>query len=141
MQRRLFLILVCGVLAACTGPTFIVQQYAGAPRSSESIAILRISGGDGPQIAVLDGEAIPPVFDRSTRMHIELLPGPHELEAVAPARGVEAPIPVRFVAEAGKVYRIEVRPAVAYLYEVDRDTDVPRGPALSEPPPARDAGR
>jgi hypothetical protein len=146
MQRGLLLlILICGVLAGCTGPTFIVQQYAGAPRAGERIAILRISGGDGPQIAVLDGEAVPPVFDRSTRMHIELLPGPHELEAVAPARGVQAPIPVRFVAEAGKVYRIEVRSSpsdrtsegVAYLYEVDRDTDVPRGAALPYAPPVR----
>jgi hypothetical protein len=153
VKRSILLVLSLVALAGCTGPTFIVQQYAGTPRASESIAVLRISGGDGPQVVALDGEALPPVYDRSVRMHIEVLPGPHDLEAFAPARGVERPVPLRFVAEAGKMYRLEVRPShasadraleasgIAYLYEVDRDTDVPRGPALPEPPPVRDAGR
>ena len=144
--RRFLLAVGLALLSGCVGPTYIVQAYPGEPRGSDTIAILRISGGPKPQIVVLDGERVLPVTDDDTRMHIEVLPGVHEIDANAPERGVRDPVHLRLDAKAGKVYRIEVRrvlaqggaaeqaSAIGYAYEVDRGSDMPIGPALAEPP-------
>ena len=133
------------LLSGCTGPTYIVQAYDGPPRSGASIAVIRISGGAKPQVVALDGQRVLPVIDDGTRMHLEVLPGRHEIEADAPERGVREPVVLRLDAQAGKMYRIEVRRvlsdsgagaetrAIAYAYEVDPGSDAPIGPALVEP--------
>lgn len=127
--------LICGGLAlsACGVATFIVQQYDGEPISQERIAILRVNGGDPVRLEELDGEILAyELHERGSRVHIEMLPGEHEL-GLADGQG----LPLkrrRFVAEAGKVYRPMVfRDPLAALptmgdwavaiYEVDRDSD------------------
>jgi hypothetical protein len=141
------------VLIGCGGPTFVVQQYSGAQRPRESIAIIRVNG-DRPQLLALDGEPLL-VPQEGTRFHIEVLPGVHEIEVADRYVGF-AGSTVRFVAEPAKVYRIVVRPMPtengsswrASASEVDRATDAELGAAL-EPndkpvpafaPPSVDAG-
>ncbi len=130
-----WLLITCGGLAlsACGVATFIVQQYEGEPLANERIAILRVNGGDPVRLEELDGEVLAyELHERGSRVHIEMLPGEHELGL---ADGAGLPLKRRrFMAEAGKVYRPMVfrNPtpslpstdvwAVA-IYEVDRDSD------------------
>src|SRR5262245_33049143 len=95
-------------VAGCGGPTFVVQPYAGPPRPSDTIAVIRVNGG-GPSLAVVDGEALRVEPEQGTRLHIEVMPGVHEVAVVAPALGVNDGIFVRFPAEAGRVYRMVLR--------------------------------
>lgn len=138
-ERRSFLsyvslaVLASGAVfaTACGVATFIVQQYEGEPLSAERIAILRINGDASVRLEELDGEVLAyELHDRGSRVHIEMLPGEHEIGL---ADGSGLPIKRRrFVAEAGKVYRpmvfhkpsppTEAGWAVA-IYEVERDTD------------------
>jgi hypothetical protein len=128
------------VLVCCGGPTFVVQQYSGPQRARESIAVIRVNGG-GPRLTTLDDESLV-VPERGTRFHIEVLPGVHELQVDDPNVGLYASR-VRFVAEAGKVYRIVVRPALtgqpnAQAFEVDRASDAEVRPValvVDAPPP------
>lgn len=118
-------------LVCCGGPTFVVQQYAGAPRPREAIAIVRING-DRPQLLSLDNEPLV-VPQPGTRFHIEVLPGVHEIVVGDRYVGF-TDTTVRFVAEPAKVYRIVVRSAPAgwraSAVEVDRATDAELGLAL-----------
>src|SRR5262245_61821979 len=131
-----------GVLfVSCGGPTFVVQQYTGPQRARESIAIIRVNGG-GPRLTTLDDERLV-IPERGTRFHIEVLPGVHELEVDEPDIGLMHSR-VRFFAEAGRVYRIVVRPSLAgqptaQAFDVDRAEDTEVRPALvvDEPPPPR----
>jgi hypothetical protein len=77
-------------------------------------------------------------------LHIEVLPGPHEVGVVPPGEGTVQGIVVRFVADAGKVYRMVLRSALpdnnsleqrwtAVAVEVDRASDVELGPAAAPP--------
>lgn len=110
--------------AGCAGPTFVVQQYAGAARPKETIATLRVNGADAVRLATLDAEDVTAPLVEDGRLHIELLPGRHALSV----RNVKAPegrpASVVFQAEAGKVYRVAFEPE-ARIHEVDRGTDVP----------------
>jgi len=133
------------VLTGCPpGPTYVVQQYPGAPRPAETIAILRVVGREPVQLAGLDGEAIGAPVASDARLHLELLPGRHEITA-RPSPG-EAPKRVAFVAEAGKVYRVVFDAGRARVVEVDRSSDaVGRDVSAEEasreatPPPPRPA--
>lgn len=135
----LFLVSAASVLAsltsACGTATFIVQQYDGSPLAEEQVAILRLNGDDPVRLDALDGEPLGyELHDRTSRVHIEMLPGEHEL---ALAEGPEWPAKRRrFRAEAGKVYRpLLVRTDadgpvvpgitkwVVGIYEVDRSSD------------------
>lgn len=93
-----------GLLPGCGTATFIVQQYDGAPLAEEHVAILRLNGDEPVRLEALDGEPLGyELHDRASRVHIEMLPGEHEL---ALAEGPELPAKRRrFRAEAGKVYR------------------------------------
>lgn len=116
---------------ACGVATFIVQQYEGEPLASERIAVLRLNGDASVRLEELDGEILAyELNDRGSRVHIEMLPGEHEIGL---ADGSGLPIKRRrFVAEAGRVYRPMVfrppspAPETAWLvaiYEVERDSD------------------
>lgn len=121
-------------LSGCGVATFIVQQYDGAPIAEERIAILRVNGDDHLRLEELDGEVLAyELEDPRSRIHIEMLPGEHEL-GLADGNGV--PLKRRrFVAEPGKVYRPMIyRPATqsgqlnagdwsVAIYEVDRGSD------------------
>lgn len=131
--RLLMGIAAGGGLAGCGVATFIVQQYDGAPIAEERISILRVNGDDHLRLEELDGEVLAyEIDDPRSRIHIEMLPGEHEL-GLADGNGV--PLKRRrFVAEAGKVYRPMIyrhapragQPngdwSVA-IYEVDRGSD------------------
>jgi hypothetical protein len=126
--------LTCG-LSGCGTATFIIQQYDGSPLAAEQVAVLRLNGSDPVRLEALDGEPLGyELHDRASRVHIEMLPGEHEL---ALAEAPELPAKRRrFRAEAGKVYRpLLVRTPTAGavipgvtawvvgIYEVDANSD------------------
>src|SRR5690606_773925 len=82
-NRLLVKFLLCATLvatAACTTATFVIQQYDGEALPAERVAILRIQGGDETIIAELDGEVLDyRIAEKTDRVHIELLPGNHEI--------------------------------------------------------------
>lgn len=116
------------VLAACGGPTFVVQQYDGPPRAEESIAIIRVEGDSDVQLVTLDGSPADARVGSDVRLHIEVLPGEHRL-LVADAKQSEAPArAVRFFAHPGRVYRVVLAAQThgwrtPRVYEVARDSD------------------
>lgn len=119
-------VLSASVVAACGGPTFIVQQYDGPPREPETIAVLRVNGDANVVLLSLDGESIRTRVADDARLHVEMLPGVHR---VAIADLVDETRPVgraAFTAEAGKVYRpvfADPREGGARVIEVDRSGD------------------
>jgi hypothetical protein len=138
------------LLYACSGPTYVAQQYDGDPRPREEIAVVRVNAKDPVLLDSLDGEAIAVRLPEDSRLHVEVLPGPHRV-GVANALDPNAPADlVFFVAEPNKVYRpvllADPPPVSARIYEVDRDSDAlvrdvtaapkaPPPPAPQVPPP------
>lgn len=122
--RRLALVVALSLPAACAGPTFIVQQYAGPARPQESIATLRVNGADAVRLATLDNEDVTAPLVEDGRLHIELLPGRHAIAVRNAKAPDERPTSIVFEAAAGKVYRVAFTPE-ARIYEVDRGTDAP----------------
>lgn len=112
-------------LVACPGPTFIVQQYPGAQRASDTIAVLRVNGGDSVRLVSLDEEDVSAPVVSDGRLHIEMLPARHTVTVVDVSAKSERAPPLAFDAEAGKVYRVAfVRPDhSAHVFEVDRGND------------------
>jgi hypothetical protein len=119
--------------SGCTGPTFIVQQYDGPPRPSETVAIIRIHGSQTVRLITLDGDDANAPIDDDVRLHIEVLPGKHTIgvaDFAAPQQPVQR---ISFRADPGRVYRpVFVKPApggppgpltLARMYEVGRDSD------------------
>jgi hypothetical protein len=127
-------------LVACPGPTFIVQQYAGAQRPSEAIGVLRVNGADSVRLLSLDDEDVAAPVVSDGRLHIEILPGRHTVSAVdLKASGVRSP-PLAFQAEAGRVYRVAFVPPdhTARVFEVERGSDaVVRDVTLATEEPPR----
>jgi hypothetical protein len=127
--------------------TFIMQEYDGPPRPREAVAMVR-TDDRGPMLTAVDGHAVrvTSALDPGNRLHVEVLPGPHEVdvEVTEAETGLVHAVPVRFVAEANKVYRVEVRAfqapgAPTFLtdaYEVDRDSDARLGPVAAGMPAA-----
>ena len=139
-------------IAACRGPTFVVQQYPGAARPATSIAIVRTNGNDAAKLATLDEEDVSSPLDVDSRLHIEILPGRHTVGVVNANAPSERPPPAAFVAEAGKMYRVTLVSGSAHVFEVEREGDalvrevtvadviVPAGPsARPEAAPVRPA--
>lgn len=111
-------------LGGCAGPTFVVQQYAGAVRPRETIATLRVNGNDSVRLTALDDEdlgALPVVAD--SRLHIELLPGKHSVSVLNASAPHDPPVPITFQGEQGKVYRVAFVAGAPHVYEVDRSSD------------------
>ncbi|MGH7434886.1 MAG: hypothetical protein ACRENE_04360 [Polyangiaceae bacterium] len=160
--RWLPCVALCAALLGCaSGVTFVYQHYDGPPQPAHRIAILRETGTSPTLIVAVDGKQILAPLERQNRLHIEVLPGLHEVDVAAPDLGLRHTIPIRMLAAAGKVYRVEVSGGptpppqpdngepplevgqwVAHTYEVDRDTDAPQGiadapvPVTAAPSPA-----
>jgi hypothetical protein len=113
-------------VAGCGPQVFIIQQYAGPVRDSETIAILRINGADSTRVLTLDGELADPRIAEDTRLHIEMLPGRHSVRVA----GGHA---IAFDAEAGRVYRAVLEGDGAKVLEVDRGSDQPLRDATARP--------
>jgi hypothetical protein len=147
-------LIVCALLgfpaasmASCAGLTFVVQTYEGPPRPKETVAILRANGGAGPELVSVDGEPMRVMLEKGNRLHVEVLPGIHEVELAAPETGLGRAIPVHILAESGKVYRFELRALdssttrlsesawEALAYEVDRKSDALLRVAARPPEP------
>jgi hypothetical protein len=103
---RVLYALLFVVLAACVGPTFIVQQYNGPPRPRETIATLRVNGAESVRLLFLDDEDVAAPIVSDGRLHIELLPGKHTLTARNGDDRSATTGSLSFMAEAGKVYRV-----------------------------------
>lgn len=104
----MFAACLCLSASACVTATFVVQQYDGPALPEERIAILRLVGGDQTYLATLDGETLGyRVAERTDRVHIELLPGPHEVGISLHERGrIDYRV---FDAKPGATYRIVVK--------------------------------
>lgn len=140
-------LLFAALLTACVGPTFIVQQYGGPARPRDTIAVLRVNGGDTVRLVFLDDEDVAAPVASDGRLHIEVLPGRHTLTA---RNGDDPRAPsgsLAFVAEANKVYRVVFVGEEPRVFVVGRDSDKPEQdvsqPAIAPtprpvlPPPAR----
>jgi hypothetical protein len=112
------------LLHACGGPTFIVQQYAGAARPREAISVIRVNGQDTIVLVALDGEDIATRVPDDARLHVEVLPGKHSVTIGDLADTAEPARTASFMAEAGKTYRPVMQAHAARIYEVSPDTDV-----------------
>lgn len=130
MLRHALPLLLVGVVA-CAGPTYVVQQYDGPVRPAESIAILRVNGKDPIRLESLDGEPVGTRVAEDSRLHVEMLPGRHQLRVRDLARQGAAPGRAAFMAEAGRVYRPvasaprdEITTSLQ-VFEVDADSDAP----------------
>lgn len=140
--------LACSLFAAsCATATFVVQQYEGAALDPSRVAVLRVNGGTPIVVVALDGEQLDySQQDASSRVHIEILPGVHELEVgnlEDPLRRVER---LSFVAEPGRVYRLTLdvpagglRPWRPLAWEVDPESDRALARAKGAPEPASSA--
>jgi hypothetical protein len=120
--------------AACGGPTFIVQQYEGAPRSRDAVAIIRLNGDDPIQVLDIDRSPVNVRVGSGTRMHIEVLPGEHTVTVVDAEHPDGTSQFVRFRTEPAKLYRaLWLRQAdrtpglsdLARVYEMDASSDTP----------------
>jgi hypothetical protein len=120
----------------------VVQQYAGAPRAAETIAIIRVDGSGRVQLLSLDGEATDARVTSDARLHIEILPGYHTVWV----QGLtDAAQPLTFRAEAGKVYRVEFVSDATTLalsprvYEVDRSSNTLKADVTVRAAPSTEA--
>lgn len=129
---------------SCGTPTFVVQQYDGAVRSADTIAIIRVDGGGKVQLLSLDDEATDARVTADARLHIEVLPGNHTLWVQSLVDNGPAHSLV-FRAEAGKVYRVEFigaaagRGASPHVFEVDRSSNALKLDVTGVQAPAREA--
>lgn len=161
VRRSLWIALAVFVLflVGCPGPTFVVQQYGGPQRAPETIGTLRVNGNEPVRLLMLDHQDAAAPIVEDGRLHIELLPGRHDLivgDARAP--GVRH-LPVAFQAEAGRFYRVvfvQEAGGEPHVYEVSREKDtltrdvtlppdsgierVPPGRQPKPAPPGEDAG-
>ncbi len=135
------LVTIAAVLAACVGPTFVVQQYGGPARPRETIAILRVNGSEPVRLLVLDDEDVAAPIASDGRLHIELLPGRHTLTA---RNGDDPRAPsgsLAFEAKANEVYRVVFAGDEPRLFVVGRGSDKPAQdvtlPAVVEAPRPR----
>jgi hypothetical protein len=133
-----FSCILASSVVGCGPQVFIVQQYDGPVRDSETIAILRINGGDSTRVVTLDGELADARIAEDTRLHIEMLPGRHAVRVADIAAPEAGSFRVAFDAQAGRVYRAVVASAAARVFEVDRGSDAVLrdvSAKLAEPPP------
>lgn len=122
-----------GAALACSTSTFVVQGYKGPERPAEALSILRINGADGVQLLEVDAEPAGVPLSADARLHIELLPGEHEIVLLNRSQNPPFAEPVGFVAERGRVYRPGFAalgaaggPPEARVYEVDAASDAVR---------------
>lgn len=143
-SQRPFLLFAL-LLVACGTATFVVQQYAGEPLHPDRISVLRVNGGTDVVVVSLDGEELNySQADSTARVHVEMLPGVHEVDVGDLSDPLRRVVSVRFAAEPGKVYRLTLdrmaagasfRPWKAVVWEVESSSDraLVAVPLLSEP--------
>jgi hypothetical protein len=147
--RRAVGVAIALAASACIGPTLIVQHYSGPPKPPETVAVLRVNGSDNVLLTQLDNEELGIPIASDSRLHIELLPGPHTVSAMSTRVATDPLPPANFDAEAGHVYRVVFvttpqQNTEARVYEVERGPDrpirdvtkTPRMKQLDPPPPA-----
>lgn len=100
------LMLVAVLAVACAAPTFILQEYDGAPRAPESVAILRFEGTGTTDLVTLDGSVADAHVPDDARLHVEMLPGRHVIGVANRSLPNEPPRRVVFIAEAGRFYQV-----------------------------------
>ncbi len=118
------------VLAGCGTVTYVVQKYGGDPRSSDTIAILRITYDDPLHVSAVDGEPLDVQLASDTRVHVELLPGGHILDVYKPDADIPVAQHIRFIAKPDKTYHVELAVAppggptawVGRIYEIDKSS-------------------
>jgi hypothetical protein len=115
--------IVLTAIGGCGGPTFVVQQYPGPPRPSDTIAIVRLNGMEPIGLDSLDGESIGAQAPEDGRIHIEVLPGRHRVVIRNLQNAEVAPSGASFLAQAGHVYRPVFGEYRAAVYDVDPNTD------------------
>lgn len=130
--------------AACAGPTFIVQQYAGRQRAPDSIATLRVDGREPVRLLYLDEQDVAAPIMEDGRLHIEILPGVHSVVVASTKAPDQRYAPVSFEAGEGRFYRVVVgsgAAAEARVFEVGaKRDDLVRDVTRAEPAvPARPA--
>lgn len=127
LLHGLFLRAAILLVAACVGPTFVVQQYKGPERPTDQIAILRVNGSDSVRLMYLDDADVAAPLVSDGRLHIEMLPARHVVVVTNAANGNERSLPLAFDAQAGKVYRVIFVPpdATPRVFEVNRASDAP----------------
>jgi hypothetical protein len=154
IRRRVAAILLGSGMASFAGcgrgMTFVMQHYEGPPRPRDHVSFIRVNAGVGPDVVAVDGEPLRmgSALEPGNRLHVEVLPGPHEVdvEATDPRSGLVREVVARFAAEPAKVYRIELTvrpidpgsfsevPFDALVYEVDPDSDAKLRVAPPAPP-------
>lgn len=127
-------LLLAGWVAACAGPTYIVQQYDGPVRETETIAILRLNGSEPLGLDSLDGEPIGVRATKDSRIHVELLPGRHSMRVRDLTRPGSFSQTASFLARPGKVYRPAFSRGRAHVYEVDANSDATIQDVTEAPP-------
>ena len=96
-----------GLCASCGQVTFVVQAYPGPARSAEEVSVVRINREAPVRIVSVDGDPLgAQQLESGTRLHVEVLPGKHELSVENQKVPIEKTKTVEFVAEAGRVYRV-----------------------------------
>lgn len=124
------------MLVGCPGPTFIVQQYSGPVRPRETIAILRSNANDDAKLLVLDEQDIAAPIAEDGRLHIEILPARHVVQAGRASAPAERYPSIAFDAQANHVYRVVFSGSDPHVYEVDRSKDtLVRDVTILAPPP------
>lgn len=99
--------LALSLASGCGQVTYIVQQYDGPVRERDQVSILRLSPGDPAQVIAMDGDALGRQdLDSDVRLHIEMLPGKHQLEVENPQASTKTTQRVQFIAEPGRTYRV-----------------------------------
>lgn len=135
LRARFFLprLAIAVALLGCAPSTFVVQGYKGRARPPETLSILRVNGADSVQLLQVDAEPADVPVSRDARLHIELLPGEHEIVLFNAGGNASFADPVSFVAEPRRVYRpgfarLGGPDAVpeARVYEVDLASDAVR---------------
>ncbi len=111
------------LLAACAGPTFVVQQYAGDQRPAESIAVLRVVGNQPVRLLFLDEQDVAAPIVEDGRLHIEILPARHTIVVGNAAAPNERYLQRSFDAEPGRYYRVTFVANEPHVFEVDRGKD------------------
>lgn len=125
------LVVVLSLAASgCGTVTYVLQDYSGEPRPAESIAILRITNNEPLRISSVDGDPLDVRLDSDTRVEVEMLPGAHVLGVYRPDADIPVEHKVRFVASAGRTYRVvmavaprgSATPWAGRVYEIDKSS-------------------
>jgi hypothetical protein len=99
--------LAAGLSLSCGQVTFVVQAYSGPARAADTVSVVRINRDAPVRVVSVDGDPLGnQQIEEGTRLHVEVLPGRHELSIANEKAPVQKTKVVRFVAEPGRTYRV-----------------------------------